>query len=47
MLYFSDDYDFIHIAYDDNSNVIAYECAYRINGIRYVDVWEHPPSDWA
>lgn len=45
MLYNSNDYDLIVIAYDDNSNAI-YECIYYINGCRYIDVWEHPPSDW-
>ena len=46
MLYYSTDYDLIAITYDDNGDVIAYECTYHINGIRYVDVWEHGPCDW-
>lgn len=46
MLYYSTDYDLIAIAYDDNGDAIAYECTYHINGIRYVDVWEHGPCDW-
>ena len=47
MLYNSNDYDLIVIAFDDNSNVIAYECIYYMNGRRYIDIWEHPPCDWA
>lgn len=46
MLYNSNDYDLIVIAFDDNSNVIAYECIYYINGRRCIDVYEYPPCDW-
>jgi hypothetical protein len=46
MTYYSTDYDSIAIAYDDNGDMIAYECTYRINEITYVDVWEHGPCDW-
>jgi hypothetical protein len=46
MLYYSTDYDFIHVAYDSNSDAIVFECVYHINGTRYVDVWEHGPCDW-
>ena len=46
MLYNSYDYDLIVIAFDDDSNVIAYECIYYINGRRCIDVYEYPPCDW-
>ena len=46
MLYNSNDYDLIVIAFDDDSNVIAYECIYYINGRRCIDVYEYPPCDW-
>jgi hypothetical protein len=46
MLYYSTDYDSIAITYDDSGDAIAYKCTYHINGITYVDVWEHGPCDW-